>query len=481
MSAPAPKKELSLLDATMLVAGSMIGSGIFIVSADVARYVGGAGWVLLVWLLVGIMTIIGALSYGELAGMMPKVGGQFIYLKEAYNPLVAFLFGWSEFLVIQTGTIAAVAVGFGRFTGVLFPYFDESNILFEAGRFRVSGAQLLAVGSIITLTVINLRGIREAKLVQLILTITKVAALAGLIVLGISVGLRSDTFAQNWATAWDFFKTDKLSGQSTVLGGLTLLMALGTAMIGPLFSSSAWNNITYAAAEIKNPKRDIPLSLLYGALLVSGLYLLANISYQMVLPVSGTPQTTDVLKRGIMFASNDRVGTAAAEVMLGGIGTAVMAVFIMISTFGCNNGLILAGARVYYAMAQEGLFFQKARQLSARGVPAASLILQSTWACLLCLSGTYSDLLNYTVFTVLIFYILTITGVFVLRRKQPQAPRPYRAWGYPLLPALYVLMATAICVNLLFAKPSTSLAGLGLVALGVPVYYYWRSRGATKV
>lgn len=464
----------------MLVAGSMIGSGIFIVTADVARYVGGAGWVLIVWLLVGLMTIIGALSYGELAGMMPKVGGQFVYLKEAYNPLVAFLFGWSEFLVIQTGTIAAVAVGFGRYTGVLIPFFDESNILWTAGSFKITGAQLLAVGSIVVLTFINLRGVREAKFVQLVLTITKVMALIGLIVLGIGLGLRGDTFATNWATAWDFFRTDKASGQVTLLSGVALLMAFGTAMIGPLFSSSAWNNITYAAAEIKNPKRDIPLSLLYGALLVSGLYLLANVAYQMVLPVGGTPQATDVLGRGIMFASNDRVGTAAAEVILGGVGTAVMAVFIMISTFGCNNGLILAGARVYYAMAQEGLFFQKARQLSSRGVPAVSLILQSTWASLLCLSGTYSDLLNYTVFAVLIFYILTITGVFVLRRKQPLAPRPYRAWGYPLLPALYVLMATAICVNLLFAKPTTSLAGLGLVALGVPVYYFWRRRGETQ-
>ncbi|MFN8356626.1 MAG: amino acid permease [Spirosomataceae bacterium] len=472
-----PKQELTLLDSTLIVVGSMIGSGIFIVTADVARNVGGAGWVLAMWALTGVMTIIGALSYGELAGMMPKVGGQFVYLKEAYGDLVGFLFGWCTFLVIETGTISAVAVAFGRFTGVLIPYFDESNVVFTVGSLHIATTQLLAVFSIIVLTIINLRGVKEAKFVQLVLTLTKTLALFGLIVAGIWVGSRLDNWEFNWEHAWAIFKTDKQSGEITMIQGfLPALMVLGTAMIGPLFSSSAWNGITYTAAEIKDPKRDIPRSLLYGALIVSGLYLLANIAYQLLLPLEGIASGQNVVQRGIMFASNDRVGTAAAEVIFGEIGTVIMAVFIMISTFGCNNGLILAGARVYYAMAKENLFFSKAKALNTRGVPAISLILQSVWASLLCLSGTYSDLLNYTVFTVLIFYILTIAAVFILRRKQPDTPRPYKAFGYPLIPGIYLVVASALCLNLLINKPTPSLIGLGIVALGIPVFYYWRKK-----
>ena len=475
----APKRELNLLDSTLIVVGSMIGSGIFIVTAEVARNVGGAGWVLTLWIATGVMTLIGALSYGELAGMMPKVGGQFVYLKEAYGSLIAFLFGWCTFLVIETGTISAVAVAFGRFSGVLFPFFDEKNILVTIGTSKINSAQLLAVLSIIVLTIINIRGVKEAKFVQLILTLTKTTALFGLIVLGLWVGFSQETWSLNWQDAWHVFKTDKSTGISTAFQGLPMVMLLGTAMIGPLFSSSAWNGITYTAGEIKDPHKNIPLSLLYGTLLVSILYLLANIAYQMLLPVKGVMNGSNVIERGIMFAANDRVGTAAAEVIFGNIGTAIMAVFIMISTFGCNNGLILAGSRVYYAMAQENLFFKQAKLLNTRGVPAISLILQSAWACVLCLSGTYSDLLSYTVFTVLIFYILTILGVFILRHKQPNAPRPYKAFGYPIVPAIYLLVATALCINLIITKPTTSLIGLGIVALGIPVFYFWRKKVTT--
>ncbi len=469
-------KELSLLDSTMIVIGSMIGSGIFIVSADVARYLGGAGWVLLAWIVTGIVTLIGALSYGELAGMMPKVGGQFIYLKESYNSLVAFLFGWCTFLVIQTGTIAAVAVAFARYTGVLIPFFSETNILIDFGFLQISATQLLAVFSIIILSIINLRGVKEAKFVQLILTLVKSIALLGIILIGIMVAWHWDKFTGNWATAWNSYTTEIVDGEISQyeISGIALWSAFGLALVGPLFSSSAWNNITYTAAEIKNPKRDIPRSLFYGTLLVSGLYILANITYQMVLPVAGLPNGKDVISRGIMFASNDRVGTAAAEMIFGNIGTIIMAIFIMISTFGCNNGLILSGSRVYYAMAKENLFFKKAGNLNKNGVPGFSIIMQSIWASLLCLSGTYGKLLDYTVFTILIFYFLTILGIFILRKKQPNTERPYKAFGYPIIPIIYLVFAFVMCINLLVNKTFTSLAGLGIVATGFVVYYFWK-------
>jgi basic amino acid/polyamine antiporter, APA family len=474
------KKELGLLDSTMIVIGSMIGSGIFIVSADVARHVGSPAYLLLIWIITGIVTLIGALSYGELAGMMPQAGGQYVYLKEAYNSLVGFLFGWSTFLVIQTGTIAAVAVAFARYVGVLFPFFSEDNIILEIGSYKLATTQLLAVFSLIILTIINLRGVKEAKFVQLILTVTKTGALFLLIVFGFWVGMGKDTLAFNWSDAWNTVHTEVLAdGKSfeiTPISGLTLLSMMGLAMVGPLFSSSAWNNITYTAAEVKNPKRDIPLSLFYGTLTVSLMYIAANVVYQMLLPVSGSPQGTNVIERGIMFAANDRVGTAAAEVIFGSIGTTIMAIFIVISTFGCNNGLILSGARVYYAMAKNGLFFKKAAEVNNNGVPNNSLIFQTIWASLLCLSGTYGSLLDYTVFAVLIFYILTILGVFILRRKQPDTPRPYKAFGYPVIPAIYLVLAAGLCLNLLIAKTTTSLIGLFIVLLGVPVYYFWKKK-----
>lgn len=463
----------------MIVIGSMIGSGIFIVSADVARYLGGGAWVILAWVVTGIVTLIGALSYGELAGMMPKVGGQFVYLKESYNSLIAFLFGWCTFLVIQTGTIAAVAVAFARYTGVVIPFFSESNILIDLGFLQISATQLLAVASIVVLTFINLQGVKEAKFVQLVLTLVKAIALFGLIVIGILMALRWDTLAQNWVDPWKSFTTEVIDGSITVkaITGISLLSAFGLALVGPLFSSSAWNNITYTAAEIKDPKRDIPLSLFYGTLIVSVLYVLANLAYQMLLPVQGVPNGPDVVSRGIMFASNDRVGTAAAEMIFGSVGTMIMALFIMISTFGCNNGLILSGSRVYYAMAKENLFFSKAGILNRNGVPGYSIVIQTIWASLLCLSGTYGKLLDYTVFTILIFYFITILGIFILRKKQPDAARPYKAFGYPLIPALYLLFAFMMCVNLLIHKTQTSLAGLVIVGLGVVVYYVWKGRG----
>ncbi len=474
------KRELGLLDSTMIVIGSMIGSGIFIVSADVARNVGGAGWVILTWVITGIMTLIGAISYGELAGMMPKVGGQFVYLKEAYGKLTAFLFGWCTFLVIQTGTIAAVAVAFAKYTGVLFPdYISEKSFFYPLkligidSNFGISSVQLLAVASILILTVINLRGVKEAKFVQLVLTVVKTVALFGLIILGVLVGLKFDYLSQNWQNAWDSFSTSS-EGIATPVSGLALLSVIGLSMVGPLFSSSAWNNITYTAGEVKDPKRDIPLSLFYGTLIVSTLYILANISYQMLMPVAGLPNGESVLARGIMFASNDRVGTAAAEIIFGNLGVIIMGIFIMISTFGCNNGLLLAGSRVYYAMAKDGLFFKKVGKLNKNGVPGFSLKIQSFWAALLCLSGTYGTLLDYTVFTVLIFYILTIFAIFILRQKQPNVPRPYKAFGYPVVPAIYIFIAISLCINLLIFRTQTSLFGLIIVAIGIPVYYIWK-------
>lgn len=471
------KKELSLTDATMIVIGSMIGSGIFIVSADVTRNLGSPGYLLLAWIITGIITLISALSYGELAGMMPNAGGQYVYLREAYNSLTGFLFGWTTFLVIETGTIAAVAVAFAKYTGVLLPNYigtEHKFLLFDT-------QQLLAIALILLLTFVNVQGVKNAKLVQLIFTVTKIGALLGLAVVGIIVG--SDPKKGMWAiNSIDFWSPVKIIWENgkimdyEYLSGIGLWSAMGLALIGPLFSSSAWNNVTYTAGEMKNPKRDIPLSLLYGTLTVSALYILANIAYLMLLPVQGHPNAEDTLSRGIMFATNDRVGTAAAEMIFGNPATIIMAIFIMISTFGCNNGIILSGARVYYAMAKDGLFFKKAGELNSKGVPAFSLWIQCGWACLLCLTGTYGDLLDYTVFAILVFYILTIVGVFVLRKKQPNTPRPYKAFGYPVIPAIYLLFATGLCVNLLIYKPIPSWAGVGIVALGIPVFYLWKKK-----
>ena len=475
---PAPtrefSRELGLLDSTMIVIGSMIGSGIFIVSADIARTVGSAGWLLVVWLITGAVTLIAALSYGELACRMPHAGGQYVYLREAYNPLVGFLYGWTLFLVIQTGTIAAVAVAFAKFVGVLVPWFSDKNVLLSIGAVRISAAQLLAILSLAVLTGVNLRGVHAGKMVQNIFTITKTAALLGLILLGIAIGSNHAAVAANskdaWLATWTHVADGRIVSAEMLSGGM-LLAALGAAMVGSLFAADSWNNITFTAAEVVRPRRNVPLSLALGTGAVILLYILANVAYVLVLPVAGDPAGADVTARGIQFAVSDRVGTAAASMIFGPPAAVIMAVLIMISTFGCNNGLILAGARVYYAMARDGLFFARAGTLNARAVPGVALVVQGIWACLLCLSGTYSDLLDYVIFAVLIFYVLTVVGLFILRKKRPDAERPYKAFGYPVVPALYVLAATAIAVDLLFVKPRFTWPGLVIVLVGIPVFF----------
>jgi basic amino acid/polyamine antiporter, APA family len=478
------KRSLSLFDSTMIVMGSMIGSGIFIVTASVAKQVGSPTFIMLTWILTGILTIIAALSYGELAGMMPKAGGQYVYLREAYGSLVGFLFGWTTFLVIESGLIAAVAIAFAKFTAVLFPVFSEQNILLKVGDYTFTSTQLLALFVIIFLTFINIQGVKLGKWVQNIFTITKIGALLGLIVLGLVVGYGSKAWEINMSSLSQPFKLSVANNviSSTPLSNLPIILsALGLAMIGPIFSSSAWNTITYTAGEIKNPQRNIPLSLFLGTLFVSILYWLANLTYLMLLPATGTPDGVDAFSRGIAFATNERVGTAAAEMIFGNIGAAIMAIFIMISTFGCNNGIVMAGSRIYYAMSKDGLFFKRASDLNSRGVPAFALVAQCIWASLLCISGKYSDLLKYVTFATLLFYILTIGGIFILRKKMPDAERPYRAFGYPIVPALYLFIASAICLNLLIFETPISLfgisvkpswVGLGIVLLGIPVYYF---------
>ena len=477
------KHGLGLLDSTMIVIGSMIGSGIFIVSADIARTVGSPGILLLVWLITGLITVTGALSYGELAGMMPHAGGQYVYLREAYNPLVGFLYGWTSFLVIQTGTIAAVAVAFARFTAVLVPGFSEQHILLEAFGLRISAAQVLAIFSVAVLTFVNARGLREGKIVQNVFTTAKTAALIGLILLGIIIGRNAHAidanFSDFWSATWTHIADGKIVSVES-LSGLMLLAAIATSMVGSLFSSDAWNNITFTAGEVINPKRNIPLSLALGTGVVTVLYLLANVAYILMLPVVGTPGAADLMGRGIQFASSDRVATAGATMIFGEPAAVIMAVLIMISTFGCNNGLILAGARVYYAMAKDGLFFKKVGTLSERSVPATALVVQGVWASLLCLSGTYGDLLDYVIFAVLVFYVLTVIGIFILRKKRPEADRPYTAFGYPIVPGLYVLCASAIAIDLLIFKTKYSGSGLIIVLLGIPVYYLWKTFSGSK-
>ena len=471
------KQELRLLDSTMIVIGSMIGSGIFIVSADIARTVGSPGYLLLVWLVTGAVTIIGALSYGELAGMMPHAGGQYVYLREAYNPLVGFLYGWTLFLVIQTGTIAAVAMAFAKFTAVLFPGVGEGVVLFSVAGLTVTASRLIAIASIVLLTYINTRGIHGGKLVQDIFTVTKTVALLGLILLGIIIGRNATAISANFSDFWHATWTHVADGRIISiepLSGLALLAAMGVAMVGSLFSSDAWNNITFTAGEVVNPRRNIAMSLALGTVIVTLLYLSANVAYILVLPVAGTPEGSDVLDRGIQFAMSDRVGTAAASVLFGAPAAVIMAVMIMISTFGCNNGLILAGARVYYAMANDGVFFKKTGNLNSRSVPGVALAVQAIWASVLCLSGTYGDLLDYVIFAVLVFYILTVAGIFILRKTKPDADRPYKAVGYPALPLLYILTATAISIDLLIFKPTYTWPGVAIVLLGIPVYFIWK-------
>ncbi|HYT82615.1 MAG TPA: amino acid permease [Gemmatimonadales bacterium] len=456
-------RAISRLDATALVVGSMIGSGIFIVSADILRQVHSPGLLLFVWGLSGIVTLMGALTYGELAAMFPNAGGQYVYLREGISPLFGYLYGWTLFTVIQTGTIAAVAVAFARFTAVFFPalspdVFLGTTINLGSGPLQVglSPQRIFAVLSVIVLTWINVRGVRTATIIQTSLTVIKTAALAGLIVLGVTIGRNAEAIAANFGPGF-------WSG-----GGFSLavLPIVGAAMVGSLFSMDAWNNVGFASGELHNPKRDLPFAMAAGVLIVTILYLLANVAYLNVLPgdaIAGAPQ--------------DRVGTAALQAMFGEPGLYIMAAAIMISTFGCNNGLILSGARVYYAMAQDNLFFQSTGVLHPQyKTPAVALVVQAIWTCVLCLSGTYGELLNYVIFAALLFYMITAVGLFLLRRRRPGAERPVRAVGYPWLPALYVFATGLLCVNLLVQPAQQRYAGLGLiiVALGVPVYYAWR-------
>jgi APA family basic amino acid/polyamine antiporter len=451
-------RGIGLFDATMIVAGSMIGSGIFIVSADIARQVGSPGWLLVVWLITGLLTITAALSYGELAALFPNAGGQYVYLREAHGRLWGFLYGWTLFAVIQTGTIAAVAVAFAKFLGVLTPAVSAEKTLFAIGPVSLSTQRLVAIGVVALLTAVNTKGIRTGKIVQNIFTATKVGALALLIVLAFFVG-RSENAAIHAPGFW----TPVVGGE--VLAALALLAALGTAMVGSLFSSDAWNNIGFTAAEVKEPHRTVPRAMMLGTIIVTILYVAANFSYVAVLPFEG-----------IQHAAEDRVGTAAAGTIFGAGAAAIMAIAIMVSTFGCLNGLILAGARVYYAMAQDGLFFKTVGHLNAHGVPARGLVLQGIWAALLTLSGTYGNLLDYVIFAALLFYVLTVAGIFVLRRKRPDVERTYAAPGYPLVPALYIVLASLIMIDLLIYKPAYTWPGLGLVLLGVPIYFLRRGK-----
>jgi APA family basic amino acid/polyamine antiporter len=467
------KKRVNLFDGISFVAGSMIGSGIFIVSADIARSVGSPGWLMMVWLITGVITVIGALSYGELAAMMPSVGGQYVYLREAYNPLIGFLFGWTTFLVIQCGSIAAVAVGFAKFSGVLFPWISEKNVMFHIGTLPVNTTQLVGMAMILFLTWLNTRGIVTGKTVQNIFTSTKVIALFGFIVVGLIITKGVTSFEVNKEVFWQAGKVAP-GNQVIPIAGMGLVVAIGIALVGSLFSADAWYNVTYISGEVINPKRVVPLSLLFGTLIVSVLYMLVNFIYIKFLPLHGTPDGVDALARGIQYATDDRVATSAMSVVIGDYAAIIMAIFIMISTFGCNNGLILAGPRVYYAMAKDGLFFKRVGNLNKKGVPAFAIAVQGVWSILLCLSGTYSDLLDYVIFAVLIFFALTILAIFVLRKKRPDIERPYKAFGYPVIPGLYILTTVVIMVILLIYKPNYTFPGLGLVLLGIPVFYLWR-------
>jgi APA family basic amino acid/polyamine antiporter len=474
---PSFKPSLGLVDATMVVAGSMIGSGIFIVSSDIARYTGSAGWLIAVWLITGFMTITAAVSYGELSGMYPKAGGQYVYLKEAFNPLAGFLYGWSFFAVIQTATIAAVAVAFSRYTAYLIPWFSEKHILWgiekglnDAGimqySFSISAAQLLGIAMIVFLTYTNTKGIKGGKIIQTVFTTIKLLSLFGLIILGFLLA-KNSFWDENWATGLNAMQVERdtagnflKDGSWFPISGTVLIGAIAAAMVGSIFSSDSWNNVTFIAGEIKNPKKNIGLSLFLGTLIVTIIYVTANLMYLHVLPL-----------KEIAFPEGERVAVSASNAIFGSSGSIVIAVMIMISTFGCNNGLILAGARVYYTMANDGLFFKKTGTLNKNAVPERGLWLQALVAAILCLSGGYGDLLDMISFVVVLFYALTIVGIAVLRKKRPDIERPYKAFGYPVLPAIYIILALTFCVFLIIMKPLYAGAGLGIVLVGIPLYY----------
>jgi APA family basic amino acid/polyamine antiporter len=497
-SSPQFVQGMGLFSATAIVMGSMIGSGIFIVPADMSRLLGSPALLIAAWLVTAAMTIIGALSYGELAAMMPKAGGQYVYLREALGPLWGFLYGWTLFLVIQTGTIAAVGVAFGKFLGVFFPSINTSHWLWHIGHvpawhvgpmvlgnmdLGLNTANLAALVIIVLLTFLNTQGVKMGAAVQNLFTSAKVLALAAVVLVGV-LARDATAIAANFGEGWKNFWAGAgwSSLHASQLGGheyVGLLTIVAVVQVGSLFSADAWNNVTFTAGEIRNPKRNLPLSLAVGTGVVLLLYVLCNFVYLSVLPLAGDPHAATITGRGIQFATEDRVATAVMERAFAGSGAKLMAAAILISTFGCANGMLLAGARVYYAMSRDGLFFKSVGKLSERSkTPVNSLWVQCAWTCLLCLSGSYGQLLDYVIFAVLIFYILTIVGLFVLRRTRPEAPRPYRAFGYPVLPALYIVMAAWICVVLLRYKPQYTWPGLIIVLLGVPVYLVWRRQGA---
>jgi basic amino acid/polyamine antiporter, APA family len=493
-------KGLGLTSATTLVMGSMIGSGIFIVSADIARLTDSPALLILAWVVTGFMTITAALSYGELAAMMPRAGGQYVYLREALGPLWGFLYGWTLFLVIQTGTIAAVGVAFGKFLGVLFPSISSSTWLIHLWKVPpirigpmvlgnmdvgLNTQNLVGIIIIVFLSIVNVFGVRTGAIVQNIFTIAKAAALLGLVLLGITVARNPQAIAANFGHFWQNAGWNSLHPVQVGVGGpiamVGVITILAVAQVGSLFSADAWNNVTFTAGEVKNPSRNLPLSLAIGTGTVIALYIAANFVYLNVLPLTGDPNGTSVIARGIQHATEDRVGTAVMQVIFGAAGATIMAMAILISTFGCSNGLILAGARVYYAMAKDRLFFDSVGRLHPKyKTPYISLFVQCIWTCILCLSGTYGQLLDYIVFAVLVFYVLTIFGLFVLRRTRPEAHRPYRAVGYPVLPAIYIAMAVFIDIVLLRYKPQYTWPGLIIVLCGIPVYYLWTRRTAAS-
>lgn len=462
------KRNLSLIDGTLIVIGSMIGSGIFIVSADITRNVGGAGWLIAVWVFAGFMTMTAAVSYGELGGMFPKAGGQYVYLKEAYGPFVAFLYGWGLFAVIQTATIAAVAIAFAKFSAYIWSMVGEDVYILTIGNFHISAAQLLAIFIIILLTWFNTRGISEGKLIQRVFTAAKLLSLFGLIIFGLFM-IKPDVWAANWgSSAWEIGRGGLDEGGSWSVipyAGMTAILgAVAAAMVGSVFSNEAWNNVTFVAGELKNPSRNIGLSLFLGTLTVTIIYVLANIMYTGVLTMEE-----------IGTADRERVAVAAANSIFGNIGTLIIVIMIMISTFGCNNGLILAGSRVYHTMAKDGLFFKPAGKLNRNAVPEWALWAQAVVASVLCLSGKYGNLLDMISFVVVLFYVLTILGVFILRKKAPDHPRPYKAFGYPVLPLFYIVMGIAFCILLLIFKPQYTWPGFIIVGVGVPLYFIARS------
>lgn len=461
------KSSLSLIDATMLVAGGMIGSGIFIVSADIVSNVGSAGWLILVWVITGFMTLAAALCYGELSAMFPKAGGQYVYLKEAYNPLISFLYGWSFFAVIQTATIAAVGVAFAKFTAYIFPIFSEDLVFANLYFVTISPAQILAVLVIICLTFMNTTGVKSGKNIQTSFTIVKLLSLFGLIIFGL-LAAKSSIIQSNWQNIWDIHKLHP-SGLKESYSFIPALGAVAAAMVGAVFSSDSWHNVTFVASEVKNPKRNIGLSLFLGTLTVTIIYVATNLMYTGVLSL-----------HDIATAEKNRVAISASNVIFGASGTMIIALTIMISTFGCNNGLIMAGARVYYTMAQDGLFFKKAGTLNEHSVPGFALWIQCIFACIWCFSGKYGDLLDMISFVVVGFYMLTIVGLFILRKKRPDAERPYKTVGYPVIPIIYILMGLAFCILLIIYKPKFTWPGLIITLAGIPIYYLIRAKRPAK-